>query len=311
MRQPAEQNPKAIIAAVQAERAELFLEWLAGLKREHTRIAYRRAVKDFQKTMGVGLWEARPSHFVSWRGHLQARYSPATVNQRLSALSSFYAYVLEIHPGVIDNNPVDAAKRQSISPYGRATFLREDQDKRLLASIPREGLDGYRDFAIVYLALTTAIRLDGVAQARIGDVINQGGIIFLEYVNKGGAIDRKRLPGNAWANILEYLWMRGYPGDDEFLFDIGGENASARRRAIQRMIRRRCDVAFGKGHGITFHSLRHTAAMNAIQNGATALEVSSMLRHKDLRITTIYLQHIDKSAGDKASSILDERYSKK
>jgi integrase len=299
---------RALTTPGQAARTEVYLEWLANFDSENTRTAYRLSVENFWRDLGVGLWEARSSHFVAWKNMLQLRYSPATVNLKLSALSSFYAYVIEHHPELLKRNPVDAAKRKALNPYGKATFLRENQDKLLLTSIDRGTLEGARDFAIIYLALTTALRLDAVAQARIGDAINQGGIMFLEYANKGGEIIRKRLPGNAWANMIEYLKWRNVWDKQAFLFDIGGLNVATRRRNIQRMIRRRCDEVFGKGHGITFHSLRHTAAMNAIQNGATALEVSNLLRHKDLRITTIYLQHIDDSAGDKASGILDERY---
>jgi len=66
-------------------------------------------------------------------------------------------------------------------------------------------------------------------------------------------------------------------------------------RTVHRLVRKYADRALGKGHGIHPHSLRHTAAMEAARHG-TVSEVSKLLRHKNTRITTIYLDHVDDSA---------------
>ena len=78
-------------------------------------------------------------------------------------------------------------------------------------------------------------------------------------------------------------------------------------RAINKLVKKYCDRAFGPGHGITPHSLRHTAAMNAILEGASVTEVSQLLKHKSIGVTTVYL-HATAKEGDKVARRLGKRY---
>jgi len=57
--------------------------------------------------------------------------------------------------------------------------------------------------------------------------------------------------------------------------------------------------------GITPHSLRHTAAMQAAEHG-TITQVSKLLRHKNVSVTTVYLDHMDMDqADDLANELAD------
>ena len=71
-----------------------------------------------------------------------------------------------------------------------------------------------------------------------------------------------------------------------------------------------CDRLFGPGHGLSPHSLRHTAAMNAILEGASVTEVSQLLQHKSLLVTTVYL-HATERDGDRVSRKLGKRYARR
>ncbi|MBN1309918.1 MAG: site-specific integrase [Anaerolineae bacterium] len=55
--------------------------------------------------------------------------------------------------------------------------------------------------------------------------------------------------------------------------------------------------------GISARSLRHTAAMHVSQKGTIA-EVSKFLRHKSVRVTTIYLEHVDIESADRLTNEL-------
>ena len=57
-------------------------------------------------------------------------------------------------------------------------------------------------------------------------------------------------------------------------------------RAIRALLTRRCNAVFGRGHGITPHTLRHALATRADQEGAALGEISAILRHKSRRITS-------------------------
>ena len=56
-------------------------------------------------------------------------------------------------------------------------------------------------------------------------------------------------------------------------------------RAIRAMLTRRCNAVFGRGHGITPHTLRHALATRADQEGAAVGDISAMLGHRSTRIT--------------------------
>ena len=56
-------------------------------------------------------------------------------------------------------------------------------------------------------------------------------------------------------------------------------------RAIRAMLTRRCNAVFGRGNGITPHTLRHALATRADQEGAALGDISAMLGHKSTRIT--------------------------
>jgi site-specific recombinase XerD len=78
-------------------------------------------------------------------------------------------------------------------------------------------------------------------------------------------------------------------------------------RAIEKLIDTYAIKAFGKNHGITVHSLRHTAAMKALEVGTPITEISDLLKHKNTRVTAIYLHRMEGS-GDQVSARLGERY---
>ena len=155
------------------------------------------------------------------------------------------------------------------------------------------------------------------------DFRQQGDTAFMQYKNKGGEIVEKKLQPLLIAALVEYLDTRSDLLPDSPVFvasDLGkrgiehlhGQQESEKllsSRSIQRMVQDYADLAFGQGHGITPHSLRHTAAMNAITNGASVIEVSRLLRHKNMRVTTIYVQHVSDKADEAISEKLARRYS--
>jgi integrase len=205
-------------------------------------------------------------------------------------VNSRYAYLR-------DDNPADGIKQLTIKPYGKATLLVDNQDIELLASIDRSTFDGLRDYTIILMFLTTGVRLAALAEATVASVRRQGPITYFSYVGKRAKAQSKRLPSNTARALLEYMQCRG--GGDGLLF--------MDRQRIQYMLKKRCDAVFGVGHGITVHSLRHTAANNASKNGSIQ-DVRSLLDHESTRVTAVYLDHVTNDQGEKMSDLLDTRY---
>lgn len=309
------------------------VDWLANLSAPRTRQAYREAWLDFLKFCPKPPQNVTQSDVLAYRNHLENAisghtkrpYSRSTINQRLSALSSFYAFAQGRK--LREDNPVDGVKRMAVSPYGKAKWLdgHEREDVRLLQTVDTGTLQGKRDFALLLLFLTTALRVNAVANLRVRDVYQRGKKTYITYINKGGERVEKQLEPLTVDAINAYLQARGPYEDDAPLFiptargrlaisNLPHTDQQARAgekplsvHAINKLVVRYCNLAFGEGHGITPHSLRHTAAMNAVHEGANVLEVSSLLKHKNVAVTTVYL-HATDQAGNRASRKLGARY---
>lgn len=300
----------------------LYTTWLLSLRSDNTRRNYASAWTRFLAFVTAAGSEplspeqVKPEHVIAWRSALVREFNENTVNLSLSALSSFYRFLKKHYPQIAPDNPCTNVDRMKVDPYGRATFLdtspEKAEDFRLLESLAADdSYAGARDFAIVLTLLTTALRVSALVNAKRRDLTAEGAGGKLTYKVKGNRTDDMTIRPHTYAALTAYLSRRwnedGYVKLSDPLFLYEGKPITSTH--IQRIIRRRCDVVFGKGHNITPHSLRHTAAVITSDEGSFS-EVFALLRHSSARVTSIYLQHIDKKrAGAKAGARLDDRYS--
>jgi len=302
-------------------------DWLGNINSKQTRRAYTQAWRDFMTIMNlVHPLEITHSHVIAYKEYLTTQLSPrtnkpysqATINLRLSAISSFFTHARKV--GLVEDNPAEDVKRKAVNPYGKSTHLdvQKGEHRRFLQQIDTATLQGKRDYAIMLIFLTTGVRVSVVANSYIRDIEQRGSEWVLAYTQKGGEGDAARITA-IMPIILGYLEMRGVSLDNRNrpLFV-----ATARGRRVMEHTGHETDIeqpltdvsinnlvrkyARKAGlDGITAHSLRHTAAMHAAQKG-TIVEVSKLLRHKSIRVTTIYLEHLDIDGADRLTNELAE-----
>ena len=71
--------------------------WLESQRSSNTRRAYRMAWESFLDSTSKLPWEIGKSDVAIWVDHLRAdRLSPATIRQRMAAVSSFYSYTMRV-----------------------------------------------------------------------------------------------------------------------------------------------------------------------------------------------------------------------
>lgn len=308
--------------------------WLLNFRSDRTRRAYGGAWKDFLAFAQTGPEEVTQDHVIAYKVHLLTTNSPktgkpvsqSTINQRLSALSSFFNWAAK--RGLRADNPVNGVTREAVNPYGKATWLDPEtgEDLKLLQAIDAGTDQGKRDRAIILTMLTLALRVAAFPQLSVGSVRRQGDKAFLTYQNKGGETVAEELPPETLEAIDDYLTSRSGLTNDAPLFvataqgrkaaqalaayrgqALADEDQPLTARAIRYLVKSYCDKVFGPGHGIHPHSLRHTAAQAAIEEGRSVTEVSNLLKHKNIGITTVYL-HATSQAGAKAAKALGRRY---
>src|SRR5882724_6562925 len=91
------------------------IEWFANLRNPNTRTAYENDLREFQRFVGILRPEEFRSvtraHVIAWRKDLERRAcAPTTVQRKLAALSSLFAYLAE--QNAVLHNPVDGESEE-------------------------------------------------------------------------------------------------------------------------------------------------------------------------------------------------------
>lgn len=292
--------------------AQAFLSWLGNLNSERTRQAYKLAVVEFGAFADKPIADITQDDVIRYKLYLdnERGLSQASINLKLSALSSYFAVLSE--RGLVQVNPVDGVKRRNVNPYNKAAVLTAADVHLCLDSIDMTTPIGKRDYAIILMFVTTALRLAELASLSVGSLKRDAGGVQAHFTGKGGASETVTVGPNTFAAVQDYLATRGplrssaplwathAPGKPEKRFE---------RRSIQRMVLDRTGAALGDDRAANPHALRHTAAVLASEENAVGA-VSKLLRHANMRVTTIYLDHIDTSKVKEAHNRLDSRFSR-
>lgn len=162
-------------------------------------------------------------------------------------------------------------------------YLAADEVGRLLAACERGSLVGSRDFAIITLLARLGLRSLEVANLRLDDLDWRRGEIV---VQAKGRCECLPLPSDVGQALSAYLHARPRASSRNVfltvLAPIEGLNASGIRCIVRRACRRAGLPPFGA------HRLRHTAATEMLNAGASLAEVGQVLRHHDPQTTAIY-----------------------
>ncbi len=131
--------------------------------------------------------------------------APATFNQKLAILSSFYSYATK--RGLLESaNPLARVDRRPVQGYARAQALPYLEVRARLATIDRATLVGKRDYTLLVLALQTGRRLSELAGVRIGDITMSGDRMTVIWRRcKGGKTMSDALPSAVSRAVGEYL----------------------------------------------------------------------------------------------------------
>jgi integrase/recombinase XerD len=273
------------------------VEWFANLTSPATRRAYENAIKDFMTFTGI----QRPdefrsvtrAHVIAWRDDLVGRErSGSTVRHRLSALASLFDYLCE--KNAVTHNPVKGVKRpKNDSTEGRTPALGDHQARQLLDSPEGDSLRILRDKAILATLLYHALRREELCKLKVRDFTHQRrGVPHLKISGKGGKTRYVPLHPAAGGLIHDYLERAGHGADEAgALFrpvshnTKNGEAKAITPDGVYKLVR----AYSGKlGFEIGAHSLRATAATNALDHQADIAKVQEWLGHANIATTRIY-----------------------
>lgn len=225
-----------------------------------------------------------------WMVEMMTEGNTATsVNRRLSALRSFYRFLLSRK--LVSHDPVHALvgpKKEKTLP----SYLRESDMNRLLdgdIEFP-EGYAGKRDRMILLTFYSTGIRLAELVGMNIADAD-----FSLKQLKVTGKRNKQRLIplGDEMLQAVgEYLeerslFQRTHHTDEQafFLNERDGERIS--RSKVESIVKRYLSMVTTQKKRSP-HVLRHTFATAMLNNEADLQSVKELLGHESLSTTEIY-----------------------
>jgi integrase/recombinase XerC len=287
------------------------LEWLTRFRRylaserrlsSHTDEAYARdlsALVKFCDAAGLADWDVLDSqHVRTFAAHSHARgLSPRSIQRRLSAVRSFYEFLLRERSAETAGGR--RARRVRVNPALEVRApkaarrlpqtLDADQMARLL-EIPAGGALTARDRALMELLYSSGLRLAELVSLDQADIdLKDRTVRVLGKGRKSRIVPVGRL---ALAALRAWLKERAAlaPAGEAALF-VG----RAGKRLGPRAIQSRVDYwAKRQGLGVHVHPhlFRHSFASHLLESGGELRGVQELLGHADISTTQIYT-HLD------------------
>lgn len=237
--------------------------------------AYKIALSQFFSSCHKNVEDVEPKDIRGWMAEMaRAGLKPRSLQIKLSALKSFYHYLMEENK--LKQNPalkVKTPKKQDSLPY----YL----DKKQLALLQELTKDNPRERAIVETLYTTGVRISELLNIRLEDVKWDSRQIWIR--NGKGNKERFVLFTYECAERLKnYLEHR--KGNSHYLF------SSQRGGAISRCL---VEYHFRKytkslGFRVTPHTMRHTFAAHLAVKGMDFSFIQELLGHANINSTRIY-----------------------
>lgn len=241
--------------------------------------------------------------------------SPATVDNRLRAVRTMLA--VAYRDGFLTT---EQASRMAIKPYKRRNGkhvkpvgrrLSREKVRTLRNTVEtkaRNDAKAIRDRAILDTMLFSALRRFEVANLRTSSFVQDGGRWWIVLTGKGDKTRRVKVHDTLYKSLAAWCRFAGLEigQDDKPLFynltKGGNFTGNGKRRALSTSVVGRLVAEYGYlsvlapetgKNALAAHDLRRTCACNAYDNGATVLQVQTLLGHSDPKTTIRYIGALD------------------
>lgn len=291
---------------------EKFLNYLQAIKNvsSHTIRNYGLDLGDFHAFAKVEIASIDKRVIRGYLAHLnQKQATKRTILRRLSALRSFFKYLLK--EGAISQNPLDEIDAPKLEKKIPAPLTRNEIERLFLQPDTQTFL-GFRDRCIMELFYSSGLRISelvGLDRSDF-DTVN----LTLRVKGKGKKERVIPITKNAAS------WIERYLDHPERLLDGEQHQAEKNHSAIflnkwgDRITVRSVDRNFklflkqsGLAAKATPHTIRHTIATHWLENGMDLKTIQTLLGHSSLATTTIYTQvsgKLKKDVYDKAHPLV-------
>lgn len=224
-----------------------------------------------------------------------------SIRRKITAIRRFFNFLYETE--VINTNEIQKVKTPKLPKKKPIVYMTHDESKDFLDNVSngtelteREKIfhDKLkdRDLAIIYLMLSTGIRISECVELDITDIDMKSSSVLV--TRKGGNKEIVYFSDEASSYLQIYLEKRAknkeIPETEKALF-ISQQNKRISVRALQNLVSKYASGAVPLKH-ITPHKLRSTFGTNLYQATNDIYAVAEALGHADVNTTKKHYAHI-------------------
>ncbi len=218
----------------------------------------------------------------------QQRFDRSSISRKLSALRSFFRYLLR--EDAVTHNPAAVAPVPQ-SERRLPEYLYQDEMEKLLTTPDESTPLGQRDRAILELLYATGVRVSELAAMDVGDL--QFNRRQIRVIGKGNKERIVLMGDTAVATLRRYIaegreaLLREGQSADEHALLLNARGGRLTARGVQQRVSKHVLEAASSSR-ITPHSLRHTFATHLLDGGADLRSIQTLLGHQSLATVGIY-----------------------
>jgi site-specific recombinase XerD len=174
------------------------------------------------------------------------------------------------------------------------SYLNSTEIEALMAAPDQSTWCGRRDYTLLLLALQTGLRVSELINLRRDDVVLGTGA-HVRCMGKGRK--ERSTPLRKDSATALGNWLTESDGSQSKYIFVSNRGDRLSRDAIECAVRKHAELASTtcatlKGKHVTPHVLRHSAAMQLLQNGVDRTIIALWLGHESVETTQVYI-HAD------------------
>lgn len=211
--------------------------------------------------------------------------SPAYRRSRFSALKGFCSWCVQ--NGHMPKDPTLGIKVPSV-PQGLPRARPREDVAKILAHCP-----DLRTKVCALLMIQEGLRRAEVANAQVADLCLRAQTLAVRGKGGRGQVTRVVPVSDETARVIRAYWNEIGMAAGPLIRSVKWPDRGVKPQRIGELVTAAmwdAGVKQANGDGCSSHALRHSAAHDLIESGATVLEVQEFLGHRSISNTMIYLR---------------------